>query len=88
VHGISHPSLYSRCSHTNKEHQAFCRGFLCLHTMLSHAMDDGAHKVNGEDAVNVDKMEHHRHNKETVPPELRHGKDCGGKARLPKESPM
>ena len=49
--------------------------------VLAHAMDDWAHKINRENAVDVHKVEYHRHNEQAIPPELRHGKDCG-RARL------
>lgn len=49
--------------------------------MLAHAMNDRAHKVNREDAVDVNKVEHHSHKKKAISPELRHGKDCGERSR-------
>ena len=67
--------------YTNKKHQPFCWSFLNLHAVLAHAMDNWAHKINRENAVDVHKVEYHRHNEQAIPPELRHGKDCG-RARL------
>ena len=64
--------------HTNKEHQAFRGRFLSFHAVLAHTMNNRAHKVNREDAVDVDEVKYHRHNEKAIPPKLCHGKDCGG----------
>jgi hypothetical protein len=45
--------------------------------MLSHAMDNGRHEICREYGIYVNKVEHHRHNEKAIPPEFRHGKDCG-----------
>jgi hypothetical protein len=58
---------------TNIQHQSLRGRFLSLHSVLAHAMHNGAYKIDAEAGVDVHQMENNRDEQEPIPPELRHG---------------
>lgn len=59
THEVSCHAQRSSGEHTNIQHQSLRRCFLCLDSMLAHAMYNRAHKVNAEDRIDVHKVKHH-----------------------------
>jgi hypothetical protein len=51
-------------------------------------MNNGTYKMYRKDAVDVNQVENYRYCEQAIPPKLRHGKDCGGRVRLSRKSPL
>jgi hypothetical protein len=57
---------------TNIEHQSLCGRFLSFHSVLAHAMHNGAYEIDAKAGVDVHQMKNNRDEQEPIPPELRH----------------